>query len=438
MEAHRELIDVSPDRTEPGLGEIAFVMVLLFLTSGAFLASLQGDDATSLGTRTGTLLTNVIWASMYVMTAILVVQHCKGSQLSLRRGWLFLAPIGIAIASLAWSDDGASTFLRCVALIGTTLQSYYLAVRFSTRRLLQILGWVGAISLVLCYIFALFFPRIGIGTDLFEGDWLGIFPHKNSLGGNAALWFLAFLVLSASEEKKPWGARFAAGASLLLVFLSHSVTSLVTCMLVLAIYLGRRLFWLPRWLYLAGSLGIGVLLNWELTSESFGSVAASLGRDPSLTGRTEIWALVWIMILDKPFLGYGYGAFWRGLEGPSEFIWRSFGMPLFYSHNGFLDLWLDVGLVGLVLFLAGFAVCFKRAVEVFKRWRNSESMWPLLFLIFLFISNLTEGSILRVNVLPWLVYMTIAFKLARVTTGPQRERLASGEDDDTARSSGLD
>jgi exopolysaccharide production protein ExoQ len=435
--AHTETFDISRDRSAPGFGEIAFVVVLLFLTSGAFLASLQGEDATSLGTRTGSLLTNGIWACMYILAAIFVVQHCKGSQLSLRRGWLFLAPIGIAMASLAWSDDRASTFLRCVALVGTTLQSYYLAVRFGSRRLLQILGWVGAISMVLCYIFAIFVPQIGIGTDLFEGDWLGIFPHKNSLGSNAALWFLVFLVLGASDEEEPWAARFAAAASLILVFLSHSATSLITCLFVLAIYLGRRLFWFPRWFYVTGSLGIGVLLNWGLTSESFGSVVATLGRDPSLTGRTEIWGLVWMMILDKPFLGYGYGAFWRGLDGPSEFVWRTFGMPLFYSHNGFLDLWLDVGLVGLCLFLAGFAVCFKRAVEAFKRSKRSESMWPLLFLIFLFVSNLTEGSILRVNLLPWLVYMAIALEFARVAPGPQRMRSARVEDNDTAHSSGL-
>jgi exopolysaccharide production protein ExoQ len=415
VEAHNESLPI-PQISPPGTGEYLFLIALLFLTSSAFSAFLQGDEATTYGARSGTLLTNIIWASMYVVAAIFVMQHCKNFKLSIRRSWIFLAPIGIAIVSLVWSDDRGLTFLRCVALVGTTLQSYYLAVRFNYKRLLRALGWVGFISMVLSYFFALFLPKVGIGTDVFAGDWLGIFPHKNGLGGNATLWFLVFLVLSGNDRENPWAARFGAGASLLLVFLSNSASSIVSCVIILAIFLGRRAFWLPRWALVAIGVGAVGLLNWGLTSESLEAVVNSVGRDPTLTGRTEIWGLVWIMIMDKPILGYGYGAFWRGLEGPSEFVWRSFGMPLFYSHNGFLDVWLDVGVVGLLLFLAGLAICFKKAARMFQASKNAESMWPLLFLILLFVSNLTEGTILRVNLLPWLLYMTIALKLSKAVT----------------------
>lgn len=412
VEAHNEPLPI-PQVSLPGAGENLFLIVLLFLTSSAFSAFLQGDEATSYGTRSGTMLTNIIWASMYVVTAIFVMQHCRNARLSFQRSWIFLAPVGVAIASLAWSDDRGLTFLRCVALVGTTLQSYYLAVRFSYKQLLRALAWVGAISMALSYMFALFLPKLGIATDLFEGDWLGIFPHKNTLGGNAALWFLVFLVLSASEKENPWAARFAAGASLLVVFFSDSASSIVSCVVILAIFLGRKVFWLPRWALVTAGVGALGALNWGLTSESLGAVVSSVGRDPTLTGRTEIWGLVWMMIMDKPILGYGYGAFWRGLEGPSEFVWRSFGVPLFYSHNGFLDVWLDVGVVGLLLLLAGLVICFKKAARMFRVSKSAESMWPLLFLILLFVSNLTEGSILRVNLLPWLLYMAIALKLSK-------------------------
>jgi exopolysaccharide production protein ExoQ len=415
---------------EPGFAEKLFLIVLFFLTSGAFIALLQGDDATSLGTRSGTFLTNSIWVAMYIVTAFFLLRECRGAQLSFRKGWLFLAPVGMAILSLAWSDDRGLTFLRCIALIGTTLQSYYVAVRFGFWRILRALAWVGAISMVLCFSFAFFVPRIGIGTGLFEGDWLGIFPHKNSLGSNVALWFLVFLVLGSSGHEKAWAARLAAGISLLLVFLSHSASSLITCVVILAAFWGRRIFSLSRWAIAAGFLGIGVLVNWWFTSDAFADAIARLGRDPSLTGRTEIWALVWIMIVDHPWLGYGYGAFWRGLEGPSGYVWRSFGVPLFYSHNGFLDVWLDVGLVGLLFVLVGFALCFRKAVAVFKQFKTTESMWPMLFLVYLFIANLTEGSLLRVNLLPWLLYMAIALKLAKAVTSARIFRVANSIEDD--------
>ncbi|WP_049558612.1 O-antigen ligase family protein, partial [Limnoraphis robusta] len=71
-----------------------------------------------------------------------------------------------------------------------------------------------------------------------------------------------------------------------------------------------------------------------------------IGKDPSLTGRTDLWAWAREMIDKRPWLGYGYTAFWQGLDGGSAYIIRAARWPVPYSHNGILDLWLDIGLLG--------------------------------------------------------------------------------------------
>ena len=90
VEAHNEPLPI-PQVSLPGAGENLFLIVLLFLTSSAFSAFLQGDEATSYGARSGALLTNIIWASMYVVTAIFVMQHCRNARLSFQRSWIFCA-----------------------------------------------------------------------------------------------------------------------------------------------------------------------------------------------------------------------------------------------------------------------------------------------------------------------------------------------------------
>ncbi|MGC2182936.1 MAG: hypothetical protein WA637_06645, partial [Terriglobales bacterium] len=116
-----------------------------------------------------------------------------------------------------------------------------------------------------------------------------------------------------------------------------------------------------------------------------------------------------------PWFGYGYGAFWRGYAGPSGVVWDAMGGEIFYSHNGFLDVWLDLGAIGLGLLILGYTIAFRRAVISAGVDHSDLSLWPLVFLMFLLLSNLTEGSLMRANTLPWILYTAIYYRLAICT-----------------------
>jgi O-antigen ligase len=136
-------------------------------------------------------------------------------------------------------------------------------------------------------------------------------------------------------------------------------------------------------------------------------VFAALGRDATLTGRTDIWAAVLLSIAERPFLGYGYSAFWAGWNGPALAVVGSVGWETPHSHNGLLDLWLDLGAVGLLTFLVGLGLAAKAGVRIARHTSTAAGLWPLSYLTFLMIMNLAEASLLRQHSLFWILYVTV-------------------------------
>ena len=74
------------------------------------------------------------------------------------------------------------------------------------------------------------------------------------------------------------------------------------------------------------------------------------GRDESLSGRDEVWSIVFVEGLKKPIFGSGYGAFWK--EGKGRELVHTWNPR--QSHNAYLDLWVDLGIVGLVALIYAF------------------------------------------------------------------------------------
>ena len=95
---------------------------------------------------------------------------------------------------------------------------------------------------------------------------------------------------------------------------------------------------------------------------------ALLGRDATLSGRTGLWDAVLAAISMKPLLGYGYESFWNGLAGPSASVVAAVHWIPPHAHNGFLDLWLDLGALGLLIFGIGFVLRFRTAIVEYWGW----------------------------------------------------------------------
>jgi exopolysaccharide production protein ExoQ len=132
----------------------------------------------------------------------------------------------------------------------------------------------------------------------------------------------------------------------------------------------------------------------------------------TLTGRTELWAAVLeISIPERPWLGYGYDSFWVGWEGPSGQIWHATNTRAAGAQNGILDLWLQLGLLGIVVFAVQFLRSLLRAVAWARHTKTAEGLWPLVYLTYFVLYNITQNIILVQNSIYWILYTSTVLSL---------------------------
>ena len=428
----KSLLGVQGSKSSTGASQLSeklekgFTVLILLLATGGLLPLLRhGGEASTVGIAEGDPVARAIWIGVYVATFALVAARWKLFVYVATRDKLLLLLVVLAMISVLWSFDPGFTIRRSFALVGTTLIGIYFAMRYSLGEQLRLLAWAFGIAALLSLLFALAVPSIGISSKVESpGAWLGIFDHKNTLGSRMALGALVFLLVGLSTRRYRKLAWASLGLSVGLILLSASQSSLViflTLPFLLGVYsMLRRPYTLAvplsiTLMLLGGSAATWLLINLE-------TVLTALGRDVTLTGRTELWDAVWEMIWRSPWLGYGYNAFWMGWEGPSASVWIATGARHLHSHNGFLDLWLELGLVGIVVFVLGFLRTFLRAIVWARSTRTAEEYWPLMFLTFVFLSNITESRTLSTNSIFWILYVAVTLSFLvprgqRVKTG---------------------
>jgi O-antigen ligase len=156
----------------------------------------------------------------------------------------------------------------------------------------------------------------------------------------------------------------------------------------------------------AGASGALLLENLE-------AIAGALGKDLTLTGRTDIWAVMLEMISKRPLFGYGYNGFWLGWDSEvSAYIWHTLQWECPYAHNGFMDLLAELGITGLGLFLLSFGFAYFKGLVFLRKTKTPEGVWPLLYLTYIVIYNITETSLLSSNSIFWIVYVMVVFSTA--------------------------
>jgi O-antigen ligase len=120
-----------------------------------------------------------------------------------------------------------------------------------------------------------------------------------------------------------------------------------------------------------------------------------LGKDLTLTGRTQIWTSAIESIAKRPLLGYGYQAFWLGLEGESYRVILDVEWVLAQAQNGYLDVLLEMGAAGLAIVLLVFGFAFRDGVVCLLRSRDQAQLgaveWYFAIVILTLIYNLDES-----------------------------------------------
>lgn len=331
--------------------------------------------------------------------------------------------IAVALLSLLWTVAFAATVYRAVVLLGSSLIGAYIGTRYSLESILNILFRFGTILLIVCLAVALFIPLFGtMGWWPYNGAWRGIFWHKNQFGSIVALFNLVFLIGALNELPKRNG-KFVLYLvfylfSVVLIYLSKSVAgyllgiSLTGLSLLAFLWLNVRHRLVKNHYY--GLLGLGILsllLFWFNMEFIFGL----FNRDTSLTGRLPMWGyLLNDVVTNSPWVGHGFGAVWSQsafrIQVQHAVGWE---FPVAIGDNGFLDILLHVGAIGLTAFLGVLVTLFIRAVKLIRLQPTILSFFPLLLAIFAVLANITFSLFLETEAFLWLVMIAALFAVTR-------------------------
>jgi O-antigen ligase len=159
----------------------------------------------------------------------------------------------------------------------------------------------------------------------------------------------------------------------------------------------------------AAALGAAIIIAAALLAAP-DALAALVGRDLTFTGRTEIWRYSLDALAERPFLGHGLEAFWADPDGPAYGVRRAIGWDAPSAHNGWIDLALTLGALGVALFALNFAATLARALPALSQ-AGPKRFAPAMLAAF-FVFTLSESVILTSGALAWALYMAVSARLA--------------------------
>jgi exopolysaccharide production protein ExoQ len=311
------------------------------------------------------------------------------------------AMLGLAVCSALWSDRPVITLQMCIQVGLCTLFACYLSARYTTQRLMELLIFMGVIAAMLSIFFALALPSYGIFQGYGGGSWQGICNHKNTLGVTMAFLLTPIFFTTSCSR----GRRIVYGTLLLfLIYKSQSrgawADTVVMLLFVAWLHLVRRIREreLALTLLLTGTAVTGAI---AFAVYFWTALAASIGKNPTMTGRTQIYIEVFRSVLKHPILGYGFGTFWGGPEAHRVSLavgWPNIG----YAENGILEIALQTGALGVALVAAFIGKAFVRGMRLLRSSQYSSRIgWFLTVLLLALLTNIDAGWLMTANILDW-------------------------------------
>jgi exopolysaccharide production protein ExoQ len=400
--------------------EKLYVLIVLVFLSGAGVAGTIGAGGTPPPPQPWEVIGRLI---VCATLAPLLILHYRRVLEGLRHsGWL-IALCSFALASAMWSNDPRFVLRHAIFLSVVTLFGIYIATCFEWGEQLDLFGWMSILVVAGSALVAAFIPSYGLSHDLHFGVVKGLYPQKNNLGAMMAFAILTFVF--AKPRGIPSWLRFSTlmGACVLLV-LSSSATAIVALVLCLAAYPLPRLFRVSkaRAFLLLASVTPLFAIGLALAAVNFDVIAKAAGRNSTLSDRIPMWATVMDAIGRKPWFGYGFDVFWTEWSGDLvkvKYVMHGWRPP--HAHNGYLDVVLSVGIVGLLVFIGGFVTNLWRAGGMLKNDEIHGARWPFFVLLFFAIVNMGESYILRLMSFFWIPYVAIYVSAALLAIEERRE-----------------
>lgn len=320
---------------------------------------------------------------------IAIALLCRGSDICLP-GAITIFPI-VCLVSTIWSVDPYDTFkyssLMFIYVLAIAAVCQVLDIGVFCKIIARVLAFLVLASVVM----ALAFPKYGTHhlsdgfADVHDGLWRGVFEHKNQLGAAAAVVVFIFLFFSRLISASVGFRVVSIAAAIACLIFAQSAGSWVALGMLVVYYFLIRSVPGSRNLLVLVVVGASALAFLAFTFFE-ADLLAIVGRDATFTGRTDIWHFVLIAVWQKPFLGYGYYAATADFMQP--LLEGELTRAAVDPHNGYLDLLLGTGIVGLALLLCCVALVIVTVIDRVKTSAGPEKDFFVLLVSFPILSLL--------------------------------------------------
>jgi exopolysaccharide production protein ExoQ len=373
----------------------------------------------------------IFMIALFVLALVVLRQNLKVALACLRRTKLIWVVIALCLCSIFWSDYPDLTLRRASLLLMITVITFAIAASESDPlRFLNSLFYFLSAVIIINLVATAIWPALAI-TDI---GVRGLYSQKNAAGQVAMISIIvgfAWLTGSHNITSSFLGAGSIALALLFLV-LSQSKTSLGITILALgtgavmifAKHMGVRFVLLMYFSMIYFALSIFIFL--AINDFELASLANSVPIDTSFTGRDSLWEFATNRALDRFWLGYGYGAFWDVGElndplsrlEPGTWLGDVEKGVINHAHNGYLELWLNAGIVAAVLGAAAIVrgLIFDFQQFVCARTSADQKMLFLasgLLMLTYLLHNITESTLFSRGTSLYAVAMLMRFASAR-------------------------
>lgn len=342
-----------------------------------------------------------------------------------KRNWFIFPFLVFSAISIFWSISWEISLYKWLTFLFTIIVGGAIGVCYDLKEISILLSGFGLWILIISAYLIFFIPYIGVmNYHIIQGAWRGLYWHKNHFGLIASFINLLFLInliesIKVKEKQKyAWGLLYL--LSLFFIYKSDSVAAYFTTLCLTAgifiAFLWLRFRKKIRRIHYGIFFSVLILLFFAAFLNR-NLIFGIFNRNASLTGRVPMWTFLLNTYLSKrPVLGYGFNAFWYdNLHRIAVQAAAHYPDPIVISDNGFIDILMSTGVVGLLLFLLFYFGIWWRAAKLVKQAKDLFGFFPLILMCFTLIANISWSLLFENESFFMLSMVTVLFSISKIS-----------------------
>lgn len=320
--------------------------------------------------------------------------------------WLVIL-IGYMLVSIVWSNSPFICFKRWVRELTAVIMALLILVEPDPRQALEsFLKRIVYVLIPFSVLVIKYYQDIGVGYSPWTGEiqWTGVTLQKNGLGRLCltAAFVLIWILRRRWKKTDPAASKYETGAEIILLIMTAwllrgpsmwaasatAIYALATGFAVFFVLLWMRKHRVPSgtgiWVAIVAAIIVFGVITPFVGGSTVAAFTSAVERNTTLTGRTEIWAGLLPDFMRRPILGYGFGGFWT--------LRMILAHRIGEAHNGYLEVLLGTGIVGLFL-TAMFLISSARRSAALLSYDYDFGALGICFVIMTAVHNITESSL---------------------------------------------